>query len=366
MKLVLFGDIEHWERAVGLVTTYRPDIAIAGLCALDLEGCRDSGVTFTLREVMNLYQTKQIDGVVNLQSENPYYFNLLKQLGITELYMIPHTLYCRQELGEDLTGDAIVRSCREALPELMQLEVHLADHCNLNCKGCSHFSNLVPDAVFADKEQFKRDVLRLTHYFSQIHNFFLLGGEPLLNPDIRDFIDIVRGAFPYTNLILVTNGLLLPSLDEQLLHCFRENRVHISISDYSILDRGKIIAVVQKYALSAELREGKECFSKYLNPKGDSDKMAVFHDCIRKNCTFLAHGKIAACCQPFTVHYFNEYFGEHLPEDEGIDLYEEGLDGWEIQNRLITPLESCRFCAADVPFDWELSKAPFSKEDWCV
>ena len=81
MKLVLFGDIEHWERAVWLVTTYRPDIAIAGLCALDLEGCRDSDVAFTLREVMNLYRTKQIDGVVNLQGENPYYFNLLKQIG---------------------------------------------------------------------------------------------------------------------------------------------------------------------------------------------------------------------------------------------------------------------------------------------
>lgn len=366
MKLILFGDIEHWEPAVTLMTNYRPDITIAGLCALNLENCRDFNAIYTLREVVKLYQAEQIDGIINLQGENPYYFNLLKQLGIAEIYMIPHTLYCRQALGENLTGDAIVYSCRETLPELMQLEVHLADHCNLNCKGCSHFSNLVPSPVFADKEQFERDVRQLTHYFSQIHNFFLLGGEPLLNPDIPDYINILRSAFPYTNIILVTNGLLLPSLSEKLLHIFRENRVHISISDYSILDREKIIALVQKYALSAEFREGKNCFSKYLNPKGDSNKMVIFHDCIRKNCTFLARGKIAACCQPFTVHYFNDYFGEHLPEDEGIDLYEEGLDGWEIQNRLITPLESCRFCAPDIPFDWEVSGHPFQKEDWCV
>jgi len=146
----------------------------------------------------------------------------------------------------------------------------------------------------------------------------------------------------------------------------KENRVHISISDYTCLDRDKIISFIQAHALSADLREGKECFSKYLNPQGDSDKEQVFANCIRRNCTFLAKGKMAACCQPFVVHYFNDYFHENLPEEEGIDLYEPGLTGWEIQKRLITPMESCRYCSADVPFDWAMSKAPYSKDDWCV
>lgn len=66
MKLIIFGDIENWERGVKLVTAYRPDIEIAGLCALDLEDHRDSDATFTLREVIALCQTKQIDGVINL------------------------------------------------------------------------------------------------------------------------------------------------------------------------------------------------------------------------------------------------------------------------------------------------------------
>lgn len=40
----------------------------------------------------------------------------------------------------------------------------------------------------------------------------------------------------------------------------KENRVHISISDYTCLDRDKIISFIQAHALSADLREGKECF----------------------------------------------------------------------------------------------------------
>lgn len=268
-----------------------------------------------------------IDGVIQIQGENPYYFELLEHLAIPDIYVIPQVLHKKAELGEDISEDTILYRYHDILPELMQLEFHLADHCNLNCKGCSHFSNLVAQPVFADREQFTKDLMQLT---------------------------------------IVTNGILLLKLKEDLIATLKENRVHISISDYSCLDREKIVAFVKKHALSDDLREGKECFSKYINPKGDTDKNQIFFDCVRRNCTFLDKGKIAACCQPFTVHYFNDYFQENLPENEGIDLYETGLDGWKIQKRLITPMNSCRYCANDVPFEWEPSYAPFSKEDWCI
>lgn len=366
MRLILFGDIQNWANATNFLTTHRPDIHILGLSSLDLGEFSNSTATFTLKEVLTLYENHDIDGVLNIQGENPYYFNILEQIGIRDIYVIPHTLYQRLAYGENISNDKIVYPYHDVLPELMQLEVHLADHCNLNCKGCSHFSNLVSTPVFPDKSQFKRDVMQLTTLFSQIHTFYFLGGEPLLNPDLSDYIHIFHQAFPYSNMVLVTNGLLLPAMKQELMDTLRDCRVHISISDYSCLDTKKIVSFIQTHRLSAELREGKECFSKYLNPKGDSDKRNVFQQCIRRNCTFLATGKIAACCQPFTVHYFNEYFDEHLPEDEGIDLYEKGLDGWEILNRLITPMESCRYCDFDVPFNWEPSKAPYSKDDWCV
>lgn len=366
MKLILFGDIPNWNRSIQLLQTYRPDIFIAGLSSISLGQFASSSVTYTPEETAALYQSHQIDGVINIQGENPYYFRLLEELGIKDIYVIPHTLCQRLELSESIDGDAILYPYKEVLPELMQIEFHLADHCNLNRKGCSHFSNLVPQPIFPDKEQFVRDLHQLAGYFSQIHDFYLLGGEPLLNPEIGVYIRTVREAFPYTNVIIVTNGLLLLTLKEEVIQTIKENRVHISISDYACLDRDKIISFIQAHALSADLREGKECFSKYLNPRGDSDKEQVFSNCIRRNCTFLAKGKMAACCQPFVVHYFNDYFHENLPEEEGIDLYEPGLTGWEIQKRLITPMESCRYCSADVPFDWAMSKAPYSKDDWCV
>lgn len=194
MKLILFGDIPNWNRSIQLLQTYRPDIFIAGLSSVSLGQFASSSVTYTPEETAVLYRSHQIDGVINIQGENPYYFRLLKELGIENIYVIPHTLYQKLELSESIDGDAILYPYKEVLPELMQLEFHLADHCNLNCKGCSHFSNLVPQPVFPDKEQFVRDLQQLTGYFSQIHDFYLLGGEPLLNPEIGVYINTVRKA----------------------------------------------------------------------------------------------------------------------------------------------------------------------------
>lgn len=149
--------------------------------------------------------------------------------------------------------EAVIYPYGSFLPELMQIEFHLADHCNLNCKGCTHFSNLVKEPVLADYEQFRQDLRRLSGLFSNIYEIFLLGGEPLLNPDAGNFI--------------------------------------------------------------------WDHFTKFLHPKGDSDGTEVFKKCPRKNCTFLDKGKVAACCLPFVVHYFNDHFDESIPEQEGIDIY---------------------------------------------
>ena len=80
-------------------------------------------------------------------------------------------------------------------PHLHRLLFHVTDHCNLNCKGCTHFSNIA-EKSFADPEAYQRQMIRLTKVFSGITEIFLLGGEPLLHPRMASFIDITRESFP--------------------------------------------------------------------------------------------------------------------------------------------------------------------------
>jgi hypothetical protein len=366
MNLVIFGMPEKWDAAVNLIVKYRPDIAVCGLCYHELTGFEQNEAVLTVDEVEQLYKAKEIDGVIQINAENPYYFMLLRQIGIQDIYVIPQLLYFKAAEGKDISGDKICYSYYEVLPEWWQFEYHLADHCNLNCKGCTHFSNLVLEPVFADKEQLARDLIQLKKYFSYVHYFYLLGGEPLLNPELGEYVRLFRQNLPYTQLTIVTNGILVPLLKEDVLETIRDNHVQVSISDYTDLNNEKTEKFLESHDIAYTIRGGKENFGKTLNLKGDSEPVKSFYTCPRRHCSFLGRGKIAPCCQPFVAHYFNDYFGEHLIEGEGIDLYEEGLDGWTVAERLFSPMESCRFCTDEVRFEWDTTKAPFHKEDWCV
>jgi uncharacterized radical SAM superfamily Fe-S cluster-containing enzyme len=84
----------------------------------------------------------------------------------------------------------------------MWIEVNLADHCNLNCQMCDHFSPLAKP-TFLDLETFRRDMKRLAELTDgYIDIMKLQGGEPLLNDQAIEFIKITRELFPESNHFL--------------------------------------------------------------------------------------------------------------------------------------------------------------------
>ena len=68
--------------------------------------------------------------------------------------------------------------------------VDIVDHCNLNCKGCGHFSPLASKS-FLDLETFENDLRRLNELLDgEIYCFEIMGGEALLHPQLEKFIEI--------------------------------------------------------------------------------------------------------------------------------------------------------------------------------
>ena len=68
----------------------------------------------------------------------------------------------------------------------ISFEYHLADHCNLNCKGCDHFSPIA-ETKLTEFTQFKKDINRMSELFEKkAKSIHILGGEPLLNPEINN------------------------------------------------------------------------------------------------------------------------------------------------------------------------------------
>lgn len=250
-------------------------------------------------------------------------------------------------------------------PYLPYLEYHVADHCNLNCKYCTHYSPLVSEEVFANPEALKADLLELKKYIKDIGIIRILGGEPLLNPALSIFIEITRQIYPGTVITVVTNGLLLDKMSEELMEAMRINKAFFSISYYPPLEH-KISEIKQflvehkiPFALSEKIESFNKTQSMEINPDPD-----FFYHCFQASCTCIHQGKLAPCYAPFTTKYFNDAYDQKLPLNEGIEIYDDDLSLAEIKMRLLVPMERCKYCIDGEACKWEVIGKKSKIQDW--
>jgi uncharacterized radical SAM superfamily Fe-S cluster-containing enzyme len=96
----------------------------------------------------------------------------------------------------------------------LRFETDITGHCNLNCKCCNHFSPLVKES-FVSLEGFENDFKRLSELTGRHNdNIDLMGGEPLLHPEINKIMDIARKYFDGP-INIVTNGIKLTAMDKE-------------------------------------------------------------------------------------------------------------------------------------------------------
>jgi organic radical activating enzyme len=87
------------------------------------------------------------------------------------------------------------------------VEMMVTQACNISCHGCTNYSDL-KHSDYLTWEQGRREIESwLTRV--DIPDFGIIGGEPLLNPDIRNWIAGLRQLLPDAQIRFTTNGLLL-------------------------------------------------------------------------------------------------------------------------------------------------------------
>ena len=287
-------------------------------------------------------------------------------IGLDNVYMakkLKETYTSKEEIMDMFTP---YFSCKK----LPYLEFHVADQCNLKCANCEHYSGLVEGEVFPDFEKFSKDIRKLKTFIDDIGIIRVLGGEPLLNPQIEDYLRLASEVYPDSRIRVVTNALLLKSMPDSFFDTI--NSLHegsgIDISLYPVMKDhiDPIKAMLDEKKVDYGVSAVMDTFRKQqkLTPAGDDDTYSKFIGCFQKGCVNLYDGKIAACFLPFTTKYFNAYFDKNLPEDGAIDLYEEGMTTEKIRQRLSVPFERCRYCAEPVDQPWHIIGEPSVLEDW--
>lgn len=263
--------------------------------------------------------------------------------------------------------DSKVKKSREITPrKKLRFEVHLTEHCNLNCKYCFHFSPLAREE-YLDLEEYKKDLGRLAELFDgKMQLITLLGGEPLLHPHIIEFVRVTREYFPIGKINILSNGILLQNMSDRFWKTCRETNTQVSYTRYPIhIDEEKIEKKAREFQVSLHIDNIDDGIKKMVHEpidiKGNQDAYKNFYDCYRSNlCITLKHSVLYTCLKPAHIHIFNEYFHENIPIDErnGINIF-QAESGQEILEYLTKPIPMCAYCDRknNTPgHDWAISK----------
>ncbi len=239
------------------------------------------------------------------------------------------------------------------------IELHLVDHCNLNCAGCSHFAPLVKDEVFSEFNTFKRDLSRLRQVFDDVYEIRLMGGEPLLHPDINGFVEFSRQTFPKANISVSTNGVLLQKMPVAFWQTCAANDVLVKLTNYPIhLNFSAIKQLGKPYHVRVKIPKQVNAFFQFINIKGDSNPLQSFRNCRAMYTTpFLRDGKLYSCSFAPHVHLFNKYFKQEIPvtENDSINLLGD-VTPQQVHNFLANPIPLCQWCKTKRPYtNWHRS-----------
>jgi hypothetical protein len=264
--------------------------------------------------------------------------------------------------------------------ETEKCELNIVHHCNLSCRGCSHLSPrtkkffVTPDKVFDDFSILAKS------YHPQCVS--LLGGEPLLHPDLLSVVDAVRQSGISECIRVVTNGVLLSQMPD--LFWQSVDQVHISLYSGHKMGVQKLKLYqrrARQYGVDLELRY-VDCFREPCSELGTKDIQLIgriYRTCRTAHlwrCHTVCEGYIFRCPQSVFIPRVLRGGSETNGVRDGLRIADRTTFADDLLAFLLStsPLDSCRYCLgtvgrrfAPVQESQILPRAPRSTEalvDW--
>lgn len=231
------------------------------------------------------------------------------------------------------------------------IEINAAAHCNLTCVACSHNSaHAIP--ALADIDQVNTDLTILSRWM-QVNHVRVLGGEPLLHPDLPTLLRAIRATPIGKRIRLITNGLILADAPPAVWDLVDE--VHVSLYPatrrFLTRQRAELRHLAEAHATTVVIKEFDH-FRVADRPDGTEPELTplVYHTCQIANqwrCLTVEHGRIYRCPQAV-------YGPRGVPaaSDAGLDFLQldqissvSQVQAWLHGTR---PLTACGTCAGSV------------------
>ena len=366
---------EEAHTLVNLLNQYPNSFHIVCMINANCNTWQKDGSIISIGKGVALFQKRCIDRFIipSLDDDfNERVYRNLMSYGIPNncIYYAPIAVFRDSMMsdGEKLKAISLFSERRE----IQTIELHVAEHCNLNCKNCSMFCGLVNEPSFPNLEKMKKGLMQLKKYIDHVKKVRIIGGEPLLNPDLYKYIELIRNMFPYTDIRVITNGLLVTKMNQKLIDSLRNSHATFIVTGYKpiMYEHEKIHYFLESMGIKHEISDVVTEFQKIYNYRGESDIQNNFKSCHwKKSCATFYNGFIATCFVPFVIHYLSDAFSLAIQQSGVLDLFGKDLTTAKIHEFLNTPFELCQYCNDKrISAEWEL----VSKEsgncitDWSI
>jgi cyclic pyranopterin phosphate synthase len=250
-------------------------------------------------------------------------------------------------------GNSMLYKFENGKVQTQGLEYSVSYHCNLRCAGCSHLSPF-SEKRFPSLQSFQADIIKLSEglHASEIR---LLGGEPLLNPEISAYIKVAKESGIADIVTVTTNGLLLHTMNDD----FWEHVDLVKITAYpSFEPKEKFAKIFKERASESDTRlelNSIDLFRTTIvtepHPKDWITDM-IFRTCKNVHlwhCHMIHEGKLYKCAvPPFLSEYLMKIDRDgYDPEADAFDIHNAPTNIYQDLRRFLTSsktIDACRFC----------------------
>jgi len=257
-------------------------------------------------------------------------------------------------------------------PTLPFVETMLTQACNLSCKGCSNYSDLTHKGYLSWAEG--REWLTEWNKVIHIPDFGIMGGEPLINPECKDWVYGVRELLPESQIRFTTNGLLLDrrwdvfDAVQDIGNAVFKITVHVNDSKLeSIIDdifsrynwqpinEFGIDRWVSDNGVRFQINRPEQFIKTFRNEYSnmqpwDSNPKDAFDNCIQQTCPLMYNGRIYKCSTAGLLKAVLERHGNPNWDDwqpylsEGIHWESNMQDIQQFINNFGKPNKICSQC----------------------
>lgn len=378
MQIGIFGAGAAGRFLYEEIEKNQSDIDVIGFIDNYLEGDYQGKKIFCPREFFVTWKEK-VDAIfiaAGAQKTLKIMINTCLANGVDNIYMM-HDIAgkCRLPLFDNRgIINTRIRKLKfsKDRPSLSYYEVPVTDSCNLNCKGCLFASNMTQGLQHVNLERLEKDAKRMSEIFYDIPWIRILGGEPLMHPNIIEIFQIYRRFFLDSEIDLCTNGLLIPKMKKEFWDCVKENRVSIHISGYKpvyqLLDR--LDAILKEQGIPYVILKREEFF-KYYTDKADNDMQLSYQKCIASGCHEVYKGRLSKCSAVIAFEKFNDMFKSNyqiIEDEDWFNIHDPQINAWRVKEKLEMSTNVCRYCSDSrcESFEWDYSPKMPSIEEYII